>query len=97
MKVKMLKNRMFSLNILNDIVKCLKAYHKDPTCNRHLRYRHLNFGGLKLLLKKNMVKGLSSMNHLNQLCEECLLGNHLNESFPKNSKSLVKQIEFDIL
>lgn len=85
MKVKILKNRMFSLNILNDIIKYLKACHKDPTYNWHFRYRHINFGGLKLLLKKNMVKDLSSMNHLNQLCEECLLGKQFRKSFLKKS------------
>lgn len=85
MKVKILKNRMFSLNILNDIIKYLKACHKDPTYNWHFRYRHINFGGLKLLLKKNMVKDLSSMNHLNQLCEECLLGKQFRKSFPQES------------
>ncbi|KAJ4728613.1 Retrovirus-related Pol polyprotein from transposon TNT 1-94 [Melia azedarach] len=55
-KVKMSKNRMFSLNIQNDIAKCLKAYYKDASWLWHLRFGHLNFGGLELLAKKKMQK-----------------------------------------
>ncbi|KAL5827882.1 hypothetical protein ACOSQ3_019733 [Xanthoceras sorbifolium] len=30
-KVKMSKNRLFSLNIQNNVAKCLKAYYKDAS------------------------------------------------------------------
>ena len=30
-KVKMSKNRMFPINIQNDVAKCLKTCHKDPS------------------------------------------------------------------
>ena len=86
-KVKMSKNRMFPLNIQNDVAKCLKACHNDPSWIWHLRYGHLNFGGLELLFKKNMVKGLPYINHPDQLCEGCLLGKQFRKSFPKESNS----------
>ena len=86
-KVKMLKNRMFSLNIQNDVAKCLKACHKDQSWTWHLRYGHLNFGGLKLLSKKNMVKGLPYINHPDQFCKGCLLGKQFRKSFLKESNS----------
>ena len=54
----MSKNRMFPLNIQNDVAKCLKGCHKDPSWIWHLRYGHLNFRGLELLSKKNIMKGL---------------------------------------
>lgn len=44
-KVPMSRNRMFMLNIQNDIAKYLKACYKD------LWIFHLNFGGLELLSK----------------------------------------------
>ncbi|KAL5800676.1 hypothetical protein ACOSQ3_032308 [Xanthoceras sorbifolium] len=53
-KVKMSKNRLFSLNIQNDVAKCLKACYKDASWLWHLRFGHLNFGSLELLSKKKM-------------------------------------------
>ncbi|KAH9715665.1 hypothetical protein KPL71_021147 [Citrus sinensis] len=64
-----------------------QACHKDQSWTWHLRYGHLNFGGLELLSKKNMVKGLPYINHPNQLCEGCLLGKQFRKSFPKESNS----------
>ena len=81
----MSKNKMFPLNIQNDVAKCLNACHKDPTWIWHLRFGHLNFGGLELISKNNMVKGLLSINHSNQLCKGYLLGKQFRKSFPKES------------
>ncbi|KAL5824805.1 hypothetical protein ACOSQ3_020868 [Xanthoceras sorbifolium] len=53
-KVKMSKNRLFSLNIQNDVVKCLKACYKNASWLWHIRFGHLNFGSLELLSKKEM-------------------------------------------
>ncbi|KAH9667537.1 hypothetical protein KPL70_021079 [Citrus sinensis] len=64
-----------------------RACHKDKFWTWHLRYEHLNFGGLELLSKKNMVKGLPYINHPDQLCEGCLLGKQFRKSFPKESNS----------
>ncbi|KAH9745480.1 hypothetical protein KPL70_004087 [Citrus sinensis] len=86
-KVRMSNNRMFPLNIQNDVAKCLKACHKDQSWTWHLRYGHLNFGGLELISKKSMVKGLPYINHPDQLCEGCLLGKQFRKSFPKESNS----------
>ncbi|KAL5743757.1 hypothetical protein ACOSP7_026614 [Xanthoceras sorbifolium] len=60
--VKMSRNRMFTLNIQSDVLKCLNVIVKDEAWLWHLRFGHLNFGGLKLLLSKNMpVLGLGVM------------------------------------
>ena len=67
--VKMSKNIMFTLNIKNEISRCLKAYVDDPSWSRHLRFDHLNFGGLNLLSRNKMVYGLSHIDHPDQLCE----------------------------
>ena len=77
---------MFQLNIQNDVVKCLKACLKDTSWQWHLRFGHLSFDGLKLLSQNEMVKGLSSIDHLEQLCEGCLLGKQ-HRSFPKKASS----------
>jgi hypothetical protein len=86
-KVPITRNRMFLLNIHNDVTKCLKACYRDSSWLWHLRLGHLNFGGLKLLAKTKMVRGLPSIEHPNQLCEGCLFGKQSRKSFPKEAST----------
>lgn len=72
-------------------MKCLKACFQDFYWLWHLRFGHINFGGLKLLSKQKIVKGLSSINHPIQLCEGCLLGKHFRKCFPKETTSRDKR------
>lgn len=90
-KVPMTRNRMFALIIQNDVAKCLKVCFKDSSWFWHLRFGHLNFGGLKLLSKKKMAKGLPPINHADQLCEGCLLGKHSRKSFPEEASTRAKK------
>ena len=52
-----------------------------------MRFGHLNFGTLKAMGEKKMVKGMPSINHPNQLCEACLIGKHARRSFLKEALS----------
>ena len=83
-KVEMTKNRMFSLTMRNDLTNSLNAYKTkslDQSWLWHLRYVHLHFGGLDLLQKKKMVKGLPSIEQSIGSCESCILGKHAREKF----------------
>ncbi|KAM1171417.1 hypothetical protein ACFX2G_022142 [Malus domestica] len=81
----MSKNRMFPMNIQNDVAKCLKTCYKDTSWLWHFRFGHLNFGGLELLSKKEMVRGLLRISRPDQVCEGCLLGKQFRKSFPNES------------
>ena len=82
-RVKMAKNWMFPLTVLHDTPKCLNAIINNKDWTWHLRYGHLNFESLKMLANKKMVKGLTHIQHPNEVCENCILGKqHLN-SFGK--------------
>jgi hypothetical protein len=48
----------------------------------NFRLGHLNFGGLKLLNTKDMVKGLPLIENLERICEGCIFGKQHKESFP---------------
>jgi len=90
-KVVMTKNRMFLLNIETDMPKCLNTYVKDETWLCHMRLGHVNFDSLKMMAQKEMLKGLPSIIHPNQLCEGCLVGKQFHKSFSNESTSRANQ------
>ena len=51
----------------------------------HLRFGHLNFGDLKLLHRKGMVKGLLLIEKPDRLCEGCNLANNIKRHFQQES------------
>ena len=74
--------RIFPLIMRNDLTNSLNDYKTkslDQSWLWHLRYGHLHFGGL--LQKKQMVKGLLSIEQSASSCESCMLGKHHREKF----------------
>ncbi|TYK05470.1 Retrovirus-related Pol polyprotein from transposon TNT 1-94 [Cucumis melo var. makuwa] len=64
---------------------------KDPNWIWHLRFGHLNFDSLRLLARKDMVKGLPYVKHPDQLCEGYLDGKQSRKSFPQESSSRARR------
>ena len=61
------------------------AFHTevhDESWLWHFKFGHLNFGGLKLLHTKNMVKGFPLIDKLERVCEGCILGKRHRDTFP---------------
>ena len=86
-KVEMTQNRMFPLKIQSKLLQkvaesAFKALHKNESWLWHLRFSHLNFKGLQLLYKKQMVYGFPSIEPLKTTCESCILAKQHRE---KNS------------
>jgi GAG-pre-integrase domain len=91
-QVEMTKNRMFKLNLVNVQARCLKACIEDMTWLWHLRFGHLNFGGLRQLSNKKMVKNIPHIDHSDKLCEGCVLGKNPRNSFPKEASYRAKKV-----
>jgi len=70
---------MFPLVMRNDLSGSLNSY-KDGSLDEswlwHFRYGHLHFGGLDILQKKQMVKGLPFIQQPGSSCEIYRLGKH---------------------
>ena len=84
--VEMKKNRMYKLHLKIVHERCLKLDVKDEAMMWHFRFGHFHFGGLAELVKKEMVRGLLSVELENKFCEECVLGKHLRISFSRTAE-----------
>jgi hypothetical protein len=80
----MTNNIMFPLIMRNDPTDSLNAY-KDKDLNEswlwHLTYGNLHFGGLDLLQKKEMVKGLHNIQQPTNSCKSCIVAKHHMDTF----------------
>lgn len=57
----------------------------------HLRFRHLNFGGLKTLYENNMVRGLPQIEDPMEVCEPYAIGKHVRTNLPKGRSCKAKE------
>ena len=89
------RNYRFTFSQKIKYSRVLQCY-KDTVGLWHLRFGHLNFRGLQFLLKKEMVRGLPSISHPNQVCKGCVLGKQFKKSFPKES-SLIAQKPLELI
>ncbi|KAL5806123.1 hypothetical protein ACOSQ4_028856 [Xanthoceras sorbifolium] len=90
-EVKMTKNRMFPLPLQSEIIHSFSAIAMDTNWLWHLRFGHLNFNGLRVLAKKEMVIGLPLLENSNHLCEGCIFGKQHRDSFPVGKSCRAKQ------
>jgi len=73
-----------------------QAKVKDENWLWLLRFGNLNFGGLNLLHKKGMLKGLRSIEKSDKLCEGCILGKQHRETFTAG-KSVSEKAPLEIV
>ena len=69
----------------NDNVDFQAAFQtevQDESWLWHFKFGHLNFGGLKLLHTKNMVKGFPLIDKPERVCEGFIFGKQQRENFP---------------
>jgi hypothetical protein len=66
-------NRLYVLNVQVAQPLCLAARWDDEAWQWHERFEHLHFEALKWLSAKGMVRGLPSIDHVEQFCDVCVL------------------------
>jgi transposase InsO family protein len=59
---------------------------EDSAWKWHARYGHLNFQALRQLGQKQMVRGLSCVDRVEQLCDGCLVGKQRRAPFPREGQ-----------
>jgi hypothetical protein len=73
-------NRLYVLNVQVAQPLCLAARRDDEAW--HERFGHLHFEALKRLSAKEMVRGLSSFDRVEQFCDVCVLTKQRRLPFP---------------
>ena len=102
----MTRNIIFPLKMRADLKKgaamvamtqeTFQREENDENWLWHSTFGHLIFGGLNLLHRKGMVKGLPLIEKLDILCEGCTLGKQDRESFP-SGKSIREKAPLEIV
>jgi transposase InsO family protein len=75
-------SRLYVLHLDVDRPVCLAAQGTSPAWRWHSRYDHLNFRGLKRLFEGELVKGLPHIDHVDQVCDSCLVEKQRRATFP---------------
>jgi transposase InsO family protein len=85
-KVQRSANRLYSLRVNIARPVCLTAHRADGPWLWHERYGHLHFDALRKLSKGKMVDGLPLVEHVHQLCTDCLATMLKRRPFPAQAK-----------
>jgi hypothetical protein len=65
---------------------CLAAQHGDDAWRWHARFGHLHFDAMRRMAREGMVHGLPTVEHVEQLCDACLVGKQRRAPFPQKAK-----------
>ncbi|KAG6382598.1 hypothetical protein SASPL_157729 [Salvia splendens] len=79
--IKMTQNKMFPLDMFNDIGSALVAKNDTATKLWHFRYGHLNVNSIRVLSQNEMVVGLPKIGE-HVFCEGCVYGKQCRQPFP---------------
>jgi hypothetical protein len=84
-------NRLYVLNVQVAQPLCLAAHWADEAWQWHEHFGHLHFEALKRLSAKGMVRGLPSLDHVEQFCDVCVLTKQRRLPFPQQSSFRAKE------
>lgn len=92
-KVQRAGNRLYPYALQLARPVCLAARcATDEAWKWHARYGHLNFQALRKLAQQGLVRGLPSIDHIDQVCDGCLAGKQRCASFPAEANYRAEQI-----
>lgn len=78
-------NRLYVLNLNLSQPMCLLAKVNEAAWLWHARYGHLNFRALRSMSRQELVERVPNIEHVDQLCKDCMVGKQHRVSLPRNS------------
>jgi hypothetical protein len=92
-KVNWGSNRLYVLHVHVAHPLCLGARRDDEAWRWHDRFGHFHFEALKQL-DKEMVRGMPCIDHVEQLCDTCVVTKQKCRPFPRQaSYRVAEQLE----
>jgi hypothetical protein len=85
-------NWLYVLNATIAHLVCLLTWGQELVWRWHARLGHLGFKGLKKMVTGGWVHGLPQIEHVDQLCDECLVGKHQRTPFPEQEEFRSKRV-----
>jgi hypothetical protein len=77
--------RLYTLDLHITQLVCLAAKVREEAWRWHARYGHVNFTALRKMAAAALVRGLSRIEQVDQLCEACLAGKQKHALFPQRA------------
>ena len=84
-------NRLYVLNINIARPVCLAARGEESAWWWHTRLGHVNMPALRKMARKELVRGLPTIDQVDQLCEACLAGKQRRTAFPDRAQWWVER------
>ncbi|KAM0853640.1 hypothetical protein ACQ4PT_050938 [Festuca glaucescens] len=84
-------NRLYVLDVQVAQPLCLAARREDEAWQWHERFGHLHFEALKRLSTTEMVRGMPCLDHVEQLCDVCVLTKQRRLPFPQQASFRAKE------
>nr|AAG60200.1 putative gag-pol polyprotein [Oryza sativa Japonica Group] len=84
-------NRLYILSAQVAHPVCLAARRDDEAWQWHERFGHLHFEALKQLSAKEMVRGMPCLDHVEQLCDVCVVTKQRRLPFPQQTSFRAKE------
>jgi transposase InsO family protein len=79
-------NQLYVLNIGVAWPVCLASRDEESAWRRHVRLGHINMPALRKMAREELVRGLPSIEQVDQLCELCLAGKQRRTVFPDQTQ-----------
>jgi hypothetical protein len=73
-RVKRSPSRLYILDLKIGQLVCLSAKSEEAAWRWHARFGHLSFQLLRQLARHEMVRGLPTLEQVDQMCDTCLAG-----------------------
>ena len=84
-RVKRMANRLYVLRLDLAMPVCLVAKLDEPAWLWHARLELLHFQAVKAMSTKGMVRGMPQVDHVDEICDGCMLGKQHRLAFPRAS------------
>ena len=84
-KAKRALNRLYKVAMEVENTRCLQLVHLKESSKWHARLGHIGLSNLKKMVDKNLVIGMPKFGVEKEICEACLRGKQIRESFPQAS------------